>query len=78
MALPISYNVRNLRVRWQVTMLAIFGIALVVSVVIVLLSMARGYALALRATGLEENAMLVQRGSSSGLTSWVPLNHSSD
>lgn len=75
MALPISYNVRNLKVRWQVTTLAIFGIALVVSVVIVLLSMARGYSLALRATGLVENAMLVQRGSSSGLTSWVPLNH---
>ena len=31
MALPISYNVRNLRVRWQVTLLAIIGIALVVA-----------------------------------------------
>ena len=36
MALPISYNFRNLRVRWQVTLLAIVGIALVVAVFIVL------------------------------------------
>jgi len=36
MALPISYNVRNLRVRWQVTLLAIIGIALVVGVFVVL------------------------------------------
>ena len=36
MALPISYNIRNLRVRWQVTLLAIAGIALVVAVFVVL------------------------------------------
>src|SRR6266508_2304199 len=30
MALPISYNVRSLRVRWQVTLLAIAGIAMIV------------------------------------------------
>ena len=30
MALPISYNIRNVRNRWQVTLLAVSGIALVV------------------------------------------------
>ena len=51
MALPFSYNVRNLIVRWRVTTLAIGAIALVVAVLIVLISMAQGFRLALQATG---------------------------
>jgi len=74
MALPLSYNVRNVRNRWQVTLLAVSGIALVVAVFTVLMSMSEGFALALRATGTPRNAMVVQRGSASELTSWVPLD----
>jgi len=74
MALPLSYNVRNVRNRWQVTLLAISGIALVVAVFTVLMSMSEGFATALRATGRPDNAMVVQRGSASELTSWVPLD----
>lgn len=74
MALPISYNVRNVRNRWQVTLLAVSGIALVVAVFAVLMSMSEGFAFALRATGSERNAMVVQRGSASELTSWIPLD----
>jgi putative ABC transport system permease protein len=70
-ALPIRYNIRNLRVRWQVTLLAIFGISLVVTVFVVLLSMAAGFQLALRATGRTDNVVLSQRGSGSELTSWT-------
>ena len=44
MALPLSYNVRNVRIRWQVTLLAISGIALVVAVFTVLMSMSEGFA----------------------------------
>ncbi len=73
MALPISYNLRNVRVRWQLTLLAVFGIALVVAVFAVLMSMSEGFAAALRSTGRTDNAMVVQRGSSSELTSVVPL-----
>ena len=51
MALPLTYNVRNLRPRWKVTLLAIFGIGLVVAVFVTLLSMARGFRIALRSTG---------------------------
>ena len=51
MALPLSYNVRNVRNRWQVTLLAVSGIALVVAVFAVLMSMSEGFAMALRATG---------------------------
>ena len=44
MALPLHYNVRNVRVRWQLTLLAVGGIALVVAVFAVLLSMSEGFA----------------------------------
>ena len=71
MALPLSYNVRN---RWQVTLLAISGIALVVAVFTVLMAMSEGFAMALRTTGRADNAMIVQRGSASELTSWIPLD----
>jgi putative ABC transport system permease protein len=69
MALPISYNVRNLRVRWQVTLLAIFGIALVVTVFVFLAAMASGFRIALRSTGRDDNAMVLQKGSTSELGS---------
>jgi hypothetical protein len=42
MALPLSYNIRNLIVRWKVTLLAIGGIALVVAVMLVLVSISNG------------------------------------
>ena len=69
MALPISYNVRNLLVRWKATLLAVFGIGLVVAVFVGLLSMASGFRLALRATGSTQNAIVLQRGSQSELSS---------
>jgi putative ABC transport system permease protein len=75
MALPLSYNVRNVRTRWQVSLLAVIGIALVVTVFVSLMAMRTGFTLALRATGASGNAMVVQRGSASELTSWVPLDH---
>jgi putative ABC transport system permease protein len=72
MALPLSYNVRNIRVRWNVTLLAIIGIAMVVAVFTVLMAMSEGFATALRSTGRTDNAIVVQRGSASELTSAVP------
>lgn len=75
MALPLSYNVRNVRTRWQVSLLAVVGIGLVVAVFVALMAMRTGFTMALRSTGLPENAMVVQRGSASELTSWVPLDH---
>ena len=73
MALPLSYNARNLRQRWKVTLLAIVGIGLVVAVFVVLLSMEKGFRLALRDTGLPQNGIVTQRGSMSELTSWIPI-----
>ena len=75
MALPISYNVRNLRSRWKVTLLAIFGIALVVAAFVTILSMARGFKIALSSTGSDNNAIVTQRGSMSELTSWIDIGN---
>jgi len=59
--------------RWQVTLLAVVGIALVVAVFAVLMSMSEGFKAALRSTGRPDNAIVVQRGSNSEMTSGVPL-----
>ena len=73
MALTLSYNIRNLRQRWKVTLLAIFGIGLVVAVFVTLLSMENGFRIALRSTGSPMNGIVTQRGSMSELTSWMPI-----
>jgi len=75
MALPLTYNLRNIRTRWQVSLYAVVGIALVVASFVVLMAMRTGFQHALRDTGLPENAIVVQRGSASEMTSWVPLAH---
>jgi putative ABC transport system permease protein len=75
MGLLLRYNLRNLRARWKVTLLAIFGIALVVAAVVVISSMAAGFRKALSATGSDNNAIIVQRGSLSELTSWITVGN---
>jgi putative ABC transport system permease protein len=77
MALPVSYNVRNVIVRWKVTLLAVCGIALVVAVLIVLTAMGNGFRLALRATGSPDNAIVTQRGSGSELSSGFSRDNAS-
>jgi putative ABC transport system permease protein len=82
MALPIAYNVRNLLVRWKSTLFAVLGISLVVVVLVSLMSMASGVRLALRATGSRQNAIVLEKGSVSEISSsfskaasdWVSVN----
>jgi putative ABC transport system permease protein len=74
-ALPFSYNVRNLIVRWRVTTMAVGAIALVVAVLVVLFAMANGFRIALQATGATDNAVLTQRGSNGELTSGVSFDN---
>jgi len=72
MALPVlSYNLRNVRQRWRVTVLAIGGISLVVAVFVILVALASGLRIALAATGSPQNAIAVQRGSVQELTSGI-------
>ena len=69
MALPISYSLASLAVRWKSSLLAVIGIALVVTVFIGLLSMASGFRLALRASGSPGNAIVLEKGALSELGS---------
>jgi putative ABC transport system permease protein len=77
MALPLSYNIRNVIVRWKLTLLAVGGIALVVAVLLALTSMANGFRTALRATGSPDNAIVTQRGSTAELTSGFSRDNAS-
>jgi putative ABC transport system permease protein len=72
-ALPLSYNVRSVRARWAVALLALVGIALVVAVFAVLMAMSQGFAAALRGTGRADNVIVVSRGSNSEVVSFVEL-----
>ena len=71
MAVPLSYSVRNIRVRWRLTLLAVVGITLVVAVFAVLMAMSEGFSTALRSTGRPDNAIIVARGSASEMLSEV-------
>ena len=73
MALPLAYNIRNVRERWRVALLAVVSIALVVASFAVLMAMSQGFASALRGTGRPDNAMVVSIGSNSEATSFVEL-----
>ena len=71
MAVPLSYSLRNIRVRWRLTLLAVVGITLVVAVFTVLMAMSEGFRAALRGSGRVDNAIVVTRGSASEMLSEV-------
>jgi putative ABC transport system permease protein len=73
MALPLSYNLRSLRARWPATLFSLVGIALAVAVLVTLTAMASGFRIALRATGRTDNAIVLERGSSSELMSDISI-----
>lgn len=63
MALPLTYNLRNVVVRWRATVATVLGIALVVAVFVVVQSLAAGLEKATGNTGDPRNLMIVRRGS---------------
>jgi putative ABC transport system permease protein len=73
MALPLSYNLRSLGARWQVTLFSVGGIALAALVLVALMAMASGFRTALRATGRTDNAIVLERGMGSELMSNVSI-----
>jgi putative ABC transport system permease protein len=73
LVLPLRYNIRSVRERWAVALLAVVGIALVVAVFVVLMAMSHGFSAALRGTGRPDNVIVVSRGSNSEVTSRVIL-----
>jgi len=71
MAIPISYNLRNLLVRKTTTVLTVGGIALTVAVLVAVLSLVEGLRSAFEASGRPLNVLVMRKGSTAELMSVV-------
>lgn len=74
MAIPLTYNVRSLQVRWTSTVVAVLGIAGTVGVFVAVLSLARGFQATLVASGSPHNAIVRRAGATSEMESMVTLD----
>lgn len=68
MAIPISYNIRNLRLRKGLTIMTALGIALTVTTAIFLLALVTGLDRAFVSSGSSLNVLVLRKGSESELT----------
>jgi putative ABC transport system permease protein len=68
MAIPISYNVRNLRLRKGLTIMTALGIALTVTTAIFLMALLAGLARAFVTTGDPLNVLVLRKGSEAELS----------
>src|SRR5215471_12494915 len=71
MSLPLTYNVRNVFVRWRATLATIFGIAMLVLVYVCLQSMAAGLEKSSQDTGDPRNVMILRKGSTAESSSQI-------
>ncbi len=71
MALPLTYNVRNVFVRWRATLATILGVALVVAVYVLVQALAVGLEKSSGNTGDPRNVMIVRKGSTAESSSQV-------
>lgn len=69
MAIPLAYNLRNLRVRKAATSMTAGGIALVVAVLVLTLALASGFQQTLVATGRADNLHALRTGATSEIES---------
>ncbi len=72
MALPLTYNVRNLLVRRWTTAFTMAGVALVVAATMLLAALVGGLQRMLVATGEPDNLIVMRKGSTSDGSSIVP------
>ena len=68
MAIPISYNIRNLRLRKGLTVMTALGIALTVTTAIFLMALSSGLKRAFVSSGNPLNVLVLRKGSESELT----------
>jgi putative ABC transport system permease protein len=69
MAIPISYNLRNLAVRKTTTLMTALGVALTVAVLVGVLALVEGLRTSFVATGHPSNVLVMRKGSTAELTS---------
>jgi len=71
MAIPISYNLRNIQQRPVATLTTAVGVGLTVSIFIGALALAAGFRAALVSTGSPDNAIVLRKGADSEISSGV-------
>src|SRR5438477_8745592 len=71
MALPLTYNIRNVFVRWRATLATVLGVALVVAVYVLVQSLAIGLEKSSRNTGDPRNILIVRKGSTAESSSVI-------
>src|SRR6266446_6430969 len=71
MALPISYNIRNLIERKATTLLTALGIALPVAILLVVLALVAGLQAAFQASGSPQHVLVLRKGTNAELNSSV-------
>ncbi len=71
MAIPLSYNIRNLRVRLTTTVMTALGVALTVAVLLGILALVNGLRGALAVTGHPRQTIILRQGSTAELVSVV-------
>ena len=72
MAIPISYNIRNMRLRKGLTIMTALGIALTVTTAVFIMALLAGLQKAFRSTGNPLNVLVLRKGSTSELTGPFP------
>ena len=75
MFIPLTYNLRSLRVRWQSTLVAVLGIAGSVGVFVAMLSLAKGFKATLVSSGSPQNAIVRRGGATSEMDSILTLDN---
>ena len=69
MAIPISYNLRNIRQRPVATATTALGVAFTVAILIGAMALAAGFQAALLETGRDDNVLLLRKGADSEISS---------
>jgi putative ABC transport system permease protein len=72
MAIPVSYNLRNLVVRKTTTVMTALGIALTVAVLLSVLALVQGLRTAFKATANPLHILITRKGATSELVSGLP------
>ena len=71
MAIPLSYNIRNVLQRPLSTLATAIGIGLTVSILIGAFALANGFQAALQKTGSSENVLVLRKGADSEISSGI-------
>ena len=75
---PLSYNLRNLRVRWKTTLLTALAFTIVVALLMVMHAFASGIQRLSQGSGQPANVMVLSDGASDELYSNLPMSETSD